>query len=142
MKYTQVITVILLGMAFIGGIVAWGMAGEAREPPIMTYQGQIRSVKIDRCGLQPGSCEGSILLAKRDGGGGIVGHQAGYLDPARQSPGVNRRIAGGKLRHSTCGPTGALESDRATALHAPRLSRSSASMTDAPWFLKGTGGLP
>jgi hypothetical protein len=68
MKYTQAITVILLGMAFIGGIVAWGMAGEAREPPIMTYQGQIRSVKIDRCGLQPGSCEGSILLAKRGGG--------------------------------------------------------------------------
>ncbi len=68
MTYTQAISVILLGMAFIVGIVAGGMAGEAREPPIMTYQGQIRSVKIDRCGLQPGSCEGSILLAKRGGG--------------------------------------------------------------------------
>lgn len=68
MKYTQAITVILLGMVFIVGIVAWGRAGEAQEPPIMTYHGQIRSVKIDRCGLEPGSCEGSILLAKRGGG--------------------------------------------------------------------------
>jgi hypothetical protein len=68
MKYAQAITMILLGMAFFVGIVPWGMAGEAREPPVMTYQGQIRSVKIDRCGLQPGSCEGSIILAKRGGG--------------------------------------------------------------------------
>src|ERR671919_2285592 len=113
MTYTQAITVILLGMAFIVGIVAGGMAGEAREPPIMTYQGQIRAVKIDRCGLQPGSCEGSILLAKRGGGGGVVGDQAGDLDPALQSLGVTRRIAGGELCHSPCGPTGALESDRA-----------------------------
>jgi len=68
MKYAQAIAVILLGMALLVGIVSWGMAGEAREPPIMTYEGQIRSVKIDRCGLQPGSCEGSIILAKRGGG--------------------------------------------------------------------------
>ncbi len=68
MTYAQAITMILLGMAFFVGIVPWGMAGEARETPVMTYQGQIRSVKIDRCGLQPGSCEGSIILAKQGGG--------------------------------------------------------------------------
>lgn len=35
---------------------------------VMPYEGQIKSVKIDRCGLQPGSCEGSIVLAQAGGG--------------------------------------------------------------------------
>jgi hypothetical protein len=30
----------------------------------MPYEGQIRSVKIDKCGLQPGTCEGSVILAQ------------------------------------------------------------------------------
>jgi hypothetical protein len=30
----------------------------------MSFEGQIKSIKVDKCGLQPGSCEGSIVLAK------------------------------------------------------------------------------
>jgi hypothetical protein len=29
------------------------------------YAGQIKSIKIDKCGLQPGLCEGSIILAHK-----------------------------------------------------------------------------
>jgi hypothetical protein len=32
------------------------------------YEGQITSVRIDKCGLQPGLCEGSIILARPGGG--------------------------------------------------------------------------
>jgi hypothetical protein len=31
------------------------------------YQGQIKAIKVDKCGLQPGLCEGSIILARTDG---------------------------------------------------------------------------
>jgi hypothetical protein len=31
------------------------------------YEGEIAAVRIDRCGLQPGLCEGSILLAGTGG---------------------------------------------------------------------------
>jgi hypothetical protein len=32
------------------------------------YEGQIESIRIDKCGLQPGLCEGAIILTKKDGG--------------------------------------------------------------------------
>jgi hypothetical protein len=35
---------------------------------VQPYEGQIRSIKVDKCGMQPGSCEGSIILAKAGGG--------------------------------------------------------------------------
>jgi hypothetical protein len=35
----------------------------------MPYEGQITSIKIDNCGLQPGSCEGSVILAQARGAG-------------------------------------------------------------------------
>jgi hypothetical protein len=38
------------------------MAGEQRQAPIHQYTGQIQSIKIDTCGLQPGTCEGSVVL--------------------------------------------------------------------------------
>jgi hypothetical protein len=44
--------------------VVWlGLAGQGYTTVV--YEGQIRSIKIDKCGLQPGLCEGSILLARR-----------------------------------------------------------------------------
>jgi hypothetical protein len=38
-----------------------GLAGEGYTTSV--YEGRIQSVRIDKCGLQPGLCEGSILLA-------------------------------------------------------------------------------
>jgi hypothetical protein len=48
----------------LGG--AWlGLAGQGYTTVV--YEGRITSVKIDKCGLQPGLCEGSILLARQGG---------------------------------------------------------------------------
>jgi hypothetical protein len=44
-----------------------GVAGEQRQTPVKQYTGQIKSVKIDKCGLQPGTCEGSITLGLSGG---------------------------------------------------------------------------
>jgi hypothetical protein len=49
-------------------LVASTMAGGGSSAKAQPYEGQIKSVKIDKCGLQPGSCEGSIILAKAAGG--------------------------------------------------------------------------
>jgi hypothetical protein len=46
-------------------LVSVGVAGEQRQTPVKEYEGQIKSIKIDKCGLQPGSCEGSVVLAPK-----------------------------------------------------------------------------
>ena len=48
---------VLLGL----GLVWSGLAGQGSTTSI--YEGEIESIKIDKCGLQPGLCEGSIILA-------------------------------------------------------------------------------
>src|SRR5919108_5483247 len=57
----------LLGAALFVSGVSRGIAGAQRQAPIHQYTGQIQSMKIDRCGLQPGTCEGSVIL-KLSGG--------------------------------------------------------------------------
>ena len=47
------------------GVVWLGQAGQGYSTAV--YEGQIKSVKIDKCGLQPGLCEGSIILARQGG---------------------------------------------------------------------------
>jgi hypothetical protein len=51
------------------GMLVSGVAqGGAREGYTTSiYEGQIKSIKIDKCGLQPGLCEGSIILAQQGG---------------------------------------------------------------------------
>jgi hypothetical protein len=44
---------------------------DLRKTAITRHAGQIKSIKIDKCALQPGSYEGSITLA-REGGAGEV----------------------------------------------------------------------
>ncbi len=48
------------------------MAGGSYSAKVQPYEGQIKSVKIDKCGLQPGSCEGSVILSKTGGGGEVT----------------------------------------------------------------------
>jgi hypothetical protein len=43
-------------------------AGSGAAPKGRGYEGQITSIHIDRCGLKPGTCEGSITVATADGG--------------------------------------------------------------------------
>jgi hypothetical protein len=62
-RITRLIRVGMLGAVLF---VSWGMLGIAGEPqrtPVRQYTGQIKSIKIDRCGLQPGTCEGSVVLS-------------------------------------------------------------------------------
>jgi hypothetical protein len=57
----------ILGLAFTVGWGALGGAGQPQGTSVRQYTGQVQSIKIDRCGLQPGTCEGSIVLKLRDG---------------------------------------------------------------------------
>ena len=68
MKRINAVVGLLLCTALAVGVVSLGVAGEQRQPPVKEYEGQVKSVKIDKCGLQPGTCEGSIVLAQKGGG--------------------------------------------------------------------------
>jgi hypothetical protein len=50
----------------LGLSIVWlGLAGQGHTTAV--YEGQIKSVRIDKCGLQPGLCEGAIILAAKGG---------------------------------------------------------------------------
>ena len=50
---------LVLGLSGVGS----GQAGQGYTTTI--YEGQIKAVKIVKCGMQPGLCEGSIILARQ-----------------------------------------------------------------------------
>jgi hypothetical protein len=54
------------------GVVSLVMAAAASKATVKPYEGQIKSIKIDKCGLQPGSCDGSVLLAQAGGAGEVT----------------------------------------------------------------------
>ena len=62
----------LLCTALAWGFVSLALAGAPSTAPVQPFAGQIRSVKIDKCGLQPGSCEGSVILDRAGGAGDVV----------------------------------------------------------------------
>jgi hypothetical protein len=70
-RITTLMGIGVLGAALIVGWGTLGRAGEQQRTPVRQYTGQIQSVKIDRCGLQPGTCEGSIVL-KLQGGQEVI----------------------------------------------------------------------
>jgi hypothetical protein len=49
------------------GAGAWGVANAATQAQAQPYTGQVREVKIDQCGLEPGTCAGSLVLAQARG---------------------------------------------------------------------------
>jgi hypothetical protein len=67
MKCINAVVVLLVGTALAVGLVSLGGAGEQRQTAVKEYEGQVKAIKIDKCGLQPGTCEGSIVLAQRRG---------------------------------------------------------------------------
>jgi hypothetical protein len=71
MKRSRIAGIFLLCTALALGLVPLAMAGAASKAAVQPYEGQIRSVKIDKCGLQPGSCEGSVILARAGGAGEV-----------------------------------------------------------------------
>jgi hypothetical protein len=72
MKAIRTLLALLLCAVFSFAPVASVMAGGASSAKVEPYEGQIRSIKIDKCGLQPGSCEGSVILAKAGGAGEVT----------------------------------------------------------------------
>jgi hypothetical protein len=49
------------------GVGAWGVASAASPAHAQAYTGQVREIKIDQCGLEPGTCAGSLVLAQARG---------------------------------------------------------------------------
>ncbi len=68
MKGITVVMGLWLCTALAVGMVSPGVAGEPRQTLVKQYEGQVRSISIDKCSLQPGTCEGSIVLAQKGGG--------------------------------------------------------------------------
>jgi hypothetical protein len=67
MKNINAVGMLLLSMVIAISPASLGVAGEQRSAPVKQYQGQIRSIRIDTCGLQPGTCEGSLVVAQSGG---------------------------------------------------------------------------
>ena len=61
------LAVLGLGALLTVSAGAWGMAGATAQAPIRPYTGQVVEIKIDQCGLEPGTCEGSLVLAQPGG---------------------------------------------------------------------------
>lgn len=57
----------VLAALLMAGVSAWKMAVAAQPDQAQTYMGQVREIKIDQCGLEPGTCAGSIVLAQARG---------------------------------------------------------------------------
>ena len=49
------------------GVGTWGVANAAPQGQAQAYTGQVREIKIDQCGLEPGTCAGSLVLAQARG---------------------------------------------------------------------------
>jgi hypothetical protein len=45
----------------------WRVASAAPQGQAQSYTGQVREIKIDQCGLEPGTCAGSLVLAQARG---------------------------------------------------------------------------
>ena len=68
MQRINAVVGLLLGAALAIGVVSRGVAGEPRQTPVKPYEGHVGSISIDKGGLQPGTCEGAIVLAQKGGG--------------------------------------------------------------------------
>src|SRR5918996_2366562 len=72
MKGIRTTLVLLLCAVFSLAFVASTMAGAASSAKAQQHEGQIKTIKVEKCGLQPGSCEGSVILARAAGGGEVT----------------------------------------------------------------------
>jgi hypothetical protein len=72
MKGIRTTLMLLLGAALSLVLVSSVMAGAGTSVKAVPYEGQIRSVRIDKCGLQVGTCEGSVILAQAGGKGEVT----------------------------------------------------------------------
>jgi hypothetical protein len=55
-----------LGALLTAGVSTWGMASAAQALGQL-YTGEVREINIHHCGFEPGTCEGSLVLAQAGG---------------------------------------------------------------------------
>jgi hypothetical protein len=72
MKRGRIAGMCFMCIAFSWALVSLVMAGAGSRATVQPYEGQIKSIKVDKCGLQPGSCEGSVILAQVGGKGEVT----------------------------------------------------------------------
>jgi hypothetical protein len=56
-----------LGAILVVSVGSWGVASAAPQAQAREYTGQVRDIKIDQCGLEPGTCVGSLVLEQPRG---------------------------------------------------------------------------
>ena len=66
-QMTRVLTTLGLGALLTAGIGVGRVAGAASQASPRPYTGQVQAIRIDHCDLQPGTCEGSLVLAQAGG---------------------------------------------------------------------------
>jgi hypothetical protein len=59
---------LFLCTVLVFGLMSLTIAGAAMKATPKPFEGQIKSIRIKKCGLQPGTCEGSIILSQSSGG--------------------------------------------------------------------------
>lgn len=67
----RVLILLLCGVSSLA-LAASIMAGATASAKMQQYEGQIKAIKVDKCGLQPGTCQGSVILARAAGGGEVT----------------------------------------------------------------------
>jgi hypothetical protein len=67
MSRMRVLMILGLGAMLAVSGVARGAAAASPQAAIQPYTGQVQSIKIDHCDLQPGTCEGTMVLAQAGG---------------------------------------------------------------------------
>jgi hypothetical protein len=72
MKRVRALLVLLLCTALSLALGSYVTAGTGSSQKVRLYEGQIRAITIDKCGLKPGTCEGSITLAIADSGQAVT----------------------------------------------------------------------
>jgi hypothetical protein len=66
----QSVRAAVLLLALIALVIGGVVRGEAEERDwslLKQYWGQVKSIKVDKCGQRPGLCEGAIVLTQRQG---------------------------------------------------------------------------
>jgi hypothetical protein len=77
MERSHAITAVLLCTMLTAGSASLGVTGESPEAAVMSFEGHVKAITIDLCGLQRGRCEGAMLLAKEEGGEVSLGITSG-----------------------------------------------------------------
>jgi hypothetical protein len=72
MKRIRTVLILLLSGVFSLALAGSIMAGASSSVKMQPYEGQIKAIKVEKCGLQPGSCEGSVILARAAGAGEVT----------------------------------------------------------------------